>query len=285
MTNEELAERIQAGENELMEVLWQGVERLVAWQARRVLTVLDGYGGVEFGDLYDAGYIALVRAVENFRPGEGAFSTWLMFFLRTEFAQTAGYRTKRQRKDPLQNYVSLSTPLGEEDGDVLEDVLPDPRSEEPFGTVEEQQYRSQLRDVLDSMLAELPEQQQEIIQKRYFEQCSRMALGQRFGLSMQRVAQIEEIALSTLREPPFIYRLEEFIDSKTPYYLSVSARDFQRTRTSAVEKIVLLRERWRTLMTRSNNNERKEKNQTVPRLISGGSSPDRSIGEFREESG
>ena len=45
MTNEELAERIQAGENELMEELWRGVERLVVWQARRVLTVLDGYGG------------------------------------------------------------------------------------------------------------------------------------------------------------------------------------------------------------------------------------------------
>lgn len=42
MTNEELALRIQNGEQSLMEALWNNVERLVAWHARKIIAVLQG---------------------------------------------------------------------------------------------------------------------------------------------------------------------------------------------------------------------------------------------------
>ncbi len=69
MTNEELVERVQAGERDTLSVLWTQVERFVAMQARRRLILSGGLGGVEFGDLYDSGYIALVAAVDTYDLG------------------------------------------------------------------------------------------------------------------------------------------------------------------------------------------------------------------------
>lgn len=71
MTNEELVERVQAGERDTLPVLWAQVERFVASQARRRLILSGGLGGVEFGDLYDSGYIALVAAADTYDPAAG----------------------------------------------------------------------------------------------------------------------------------------------------------------------------------------------------------------------
>lgn len=67
MTNEELVVRIRAGEQHLMGELWEQVEGLIKWKARRIMTILDSTGinsGVEFDDLYQSGYLALVAAVK-----------------------------------------------------------------------------------------------------------------------------------------------------------------------------------------------------------------------------
>lgn len=62
MSNEELVAVIQAGASERMGELWQQVERLVSWKVSRVMTALNGRGGVEFEDLYHSGYPAMVAA-------------------------------------------------------------------------------------------------------------------------------------------------------------------------------------------------------------------------------
>lgn len=56
MSNEELVAVIQAGVPERMGELWDQVERLVSWKASRVMTALNGRGGVDFDDLYQSGY-------------------------------------------------------------------------------------------------------------------------------------------------------------------------------------------------------------------------------------
>lgn len=56
MSNEELAALIQGGERDKLVEPWAQVERFVAQQARRRLVLSAGLGGVEFGDLYNAGY-------------------------------------------------------------------------------------------------------------------------------------------------------------------------------------------------------------------------------------
>ena len=88
-------------------------------KARQVLAALDGKGGVELADLVNSGFLAMVAAVESYQPENGAFSTWFMYHLKTAFAETTGYRTRRSRNDPIQCAVSLSTPLSD-DGEAGE---------------------------------------------------------------------------------------------------------------------------------------------------------------------
>ena len=47
MSNEDLVLAIQNGEDR-MEELWQQTERLVRWKAKRIMSTLNGRGGVEF---------------------------------------------------------------------------------------------------------------------------------------------------------------------------------------------------------------------------------------------
>lgn len=96
ITNEELVIAIQAGENRMGE-LWEQVERLVKWKAKRIMTALELKGspcGVEFDDLYQSGYPALVEAVETYDPAAGAFSTWFMYYLQKAFAVVTGYLSR-----------------------------------------------------------------------------------------------------------------------------------------------------------------------------------------------
>ena len=89
MSNEELVALIQAGDREQLPRLWAQVERFVAKLARRRMVVTDGFGGVEFDDLYNSGYDALVTAAGSFDPGAGrSFIGWLTLHLKTAFARS-----------------------------------------------------------------------------------------------------------------------------------------------------------------------------------------------------
>lgn len=101
MSNEEIVARIQAGEEDLLETLWLRVERLIKWKANRVIRALNGYGGVEFDDLVNSCYPALIDAVKTYNPCNGAFTTWFMFYIQTAFAVITGNRTVRDRNDPI----------------------------------------------------------------------------------------------------------------------------------------------------------------------------------------
>ena len=75
-------------------------------------------GGVEFGDLYNSGYLALIAAADTYNPTAGcSFIGWLSMSLKTAFAEAGGYRSRKQALDPLHRASSLNAPLGnDEDG-------------------------------------------------------------------------------------------------------------------------------------------------------------------------
>ena len=128
MTNEELVALIQGGARDKLPELWAQVERFVAVQAHKRLVLSAALGGVEFGDLYNAGYLALVAAVDSFDPGAGcSFISWLTLALKTAFAEAGGYRSRKQARDPLHRAGSLDVPVGEdEDSATLGDFQADP---------------------------------------------------------------------------------------------------------------------------------------------------------------
>lgn len=248
MTNEELVALIQAGDRARLAELWGQVERFVAMQANKRLVLSGGMGGVEFGDLYDAGYIAMVAAVETFDQDAGcSFIGWLVLALKTAFAEAGGYRSKR--RNPLDTAASLDAPAGEsEDGATLGDLQTDPEAVQAFQDVEDGIYLDQLRTALDRALAALPERQGATLRRRYYQDQTLEEIAANEGVHKETVRQWENKGLRAIRRSKARLELEQFIEQRTPYYLRVGVQAFHSTGESATERIVFKREKMRGLL-------------------------------------
>ena len=140
MTNEELAQRIKAGEKDLLGQLWEQTERLLRYLIERELRVSDKEeraeaAGVTREDLYQEGYFALLQAVEAYDPETGfTFSAFLKYPIKSAVNKAIGIRTAAGRNDPAAGAVSLDAPVSGEDGedDALVEALKDFLS--PFAT-------------------------------------------------------------------------------------------------------------------------------------------------------
>ena len=158
MGNEELVVLIQAGDRDRIVELWHQVRRMVYKQAAR----WAGLGGTTIEDLTQAGFIAMLRAVDSYDPSRGTkFSTHLFLRLRAELSAATGWSSKTARLDPLQNAVSLDAPLTDEEDATLADFIPDPAAAAEMGNAE-------VRIGVAAILAELPEDQQRAVRGKYW---------------------------------------------------------------------------------------------------------------------
>ena len=176
MTNEELVALIQAGERDRLPELWEQVERFVALQANRLLHAMGpdraALAGVEFGDLYNSGYFALVDAAERYDPEAGAkFITFFAMRLKSYFSDTTGFRLARQRKDPLNSSKSLDARLkeGDEDSGAFGDFIPDPKAAQTLQDVEDGIQRDYTRQAVRQALEQLPTEERLAIKAYYYE--------------------------------------------------------------------------------------------------------------------
>lgn len=242
MSNEELVAEIQAGATEYLSELWEQVAGLVKWKATRVMTVLNGRGGVEIEDLYQSGYLAMVKAAETYDPAAGsAFSTWFMFHLKRAFAEATGYRTKRGQSEPLNNSISLDTPLTDDtDSNDLMDVIADPAGLQWRESLEDAMWRKQLQAVVDAALSTVPEQYREILRLRYWDDMTLEDIGNLRGLSKERVRQMENKGIRQLRQPKTASQLYPFYDFD--FYSGNGLGAFRRSGMSAQERYLLIQE-------------------------------------------
>ena len=134
-TNEDIVAAIQSGDRDLLLVLWEQNRGLIYIKARRMMSVIRTCrrADIDMDDLMQAGFLGLSAAVERFDPSIGnKFLTVLDMTLQTAFANETGYRTMKQRNDPLNIAVSLDAPPGngsdcESYADiVLADIVEDP---------------------------------------------------------------------------------------------------------------------------------------------------------------
>lgn len=245
MSNEELVSHIQSGSVEYMEPLWWQVERFVKSRAGALAAVLSPRYGVTFDDLYNCGFIAMTKAVETYRAGEGmSFISWLAYYLRNEFAAAAGYRTKKIIT--LNRCASLDAPLpGDDDGDTTRgDLIADPT--EHYANCEERIYSAQLRKALEDVIADIDAEQREIIEQHYFQGLELAEIDKRSGAEKYTAKRKHDKALRSVRKKVFATaagkRLRDFVDENTNFYRHVSKHEFLNTQTSAVEKTVFERE-------------------------------------------
>lgn len=208
MTNEELAQRIKAGEKDLLGQLWEQTERLLKYMIDRELRVSDKEeraeaAGVTREDLYQEGYFALLQAVEAYDPETGfTFSAFLKYPIKSAVNRALKIRNGKAIPDPLFTAINLDAPIrsqkGEPDGDrTYYNNHPDERDLIKEAT--ERLFREALHEDLEKGLAELPDREERVLRAKYYEGRPLEEIGSREGLSMERARQIEQDALEQLR--------------------------------------------------------------------------------------
>ncbi|MER3401022.1 MAG: RNA polymerase sigma factor RpoD [Thermoflexus sp.] len=109
--------------------------------------------------------------------------------------------------------MSLETPVGEEEDSELADFIEDQRTPSPMEEAHLTMLREQLRKILDT----LPERERQVIEVRFGLKDGRWRtldeVGQMFGLTRERIRQIESKALRKLRHPLFSRKLRDYLGS------------------------------------------------------------------------
>lgn len=110
-----------------------------------------------------------------------------------------------------QDPVSLETPIGEEDDSHLGDFIKDERTMGP----EEFTTQEMLKEELDGVLLTLTEREEKVLRLRFGlddGQCRTLEeVGQIFGVTRERIRQIEAKALRKLRHPSRSRKLKDFM--------------------------------------------------------------------------
>lgn len=242
VSNEELVAAIQSGQDRMGE-LWAQVEKLVMWKAHRIMGALEARGGcgVTFEDLYQSGYPALVDAVETYDPAAGAFTTWLMYYLRKAFAEATGYCTRKGQNEPLNNSLSLDTPLTDEtDSDDLMAIIADPAGMNGLEAAEVAIYHQQLHDALEKALDDIPDQYSEVLRQRHYEGLTLAEIGERRGTTPERIRQMESKAVRLMRKPSIACHIRPFYDFD--FYCGTGLGAFQHTGMSIQERYLVIEE-------------------------------------------
>ena len=250
-SNEELAVLIRSGATEYLPELWEQISGLVIWKANRILSALElrgswGKCGIELGDLFHEGYPAMVNAVETYCQENGAFSTWFMFYLQKAFAELMGYRTKRQKCEPLNNSVSLNSPLSvsdEPNPGELADLVTDPQSTALMEHTDETIWRNQLHTALEAALSDLPNQMAEILRAKFWDGADRSEIAAAKGMTSEKVRSLEGQAIRTLRKPKHACKLIDYYEFD--FYSGIGLTTFKHTGASIQERYLMIQEERR----------------------------------------
>lgn len=111
-----------------------------------------------------------------------------------------------------QNPTSLATPIGEEKDSKLQDVIADDWSQSPEEYATSEYLKNQLKDILDT----LQDRERRVLSLRFGldDGVSRTLeeVGKEFGVTRERIRQIEAKALKKLKEKSSQQKLDDYID-------------------------------------------------------------------------
>lgn len=236
MTNEELAERIKAGESALMADLWENCHKLLIHLmhqelARGKRAHMEGRGLSE-EDLQQELYFALCKAVEGYKPEAGyKFTTYLDLNVKSVVDRALGLT---KASDPLDTANSLDTPIADGEDATFGDFLEDPESGAAFAEVEEADYLTKLHADLEEALSELPERKERTIRARYLEDKTIAEIAESNNVSGETARRDEYEALMQLREAQALQSYRADIIEKYSYHSGL--RSFRSNNfTSGVE--------------------------------------------------
>ena len=247
MSNEDLAQMIQAGNTDLYTALWENVRGFVVKMAERRMLYVQDPAAVEKDDLIQAGFLGLVAAVRSFDPGGGySFLSCLKNHLKRAFNVACGVAWERVARDPIHRAISLDAPVNADDpeGDALVDHIRAPG--DLAGAVEDSVYREQLRGQLDKLLSRLSPKAADVIRSTFFSGELTEEIAARYGMTAKNLCSSRNGYMTQLRaaarNTPEGAALRRFLDDYTDFYIQIGPDSFARTHTSAPEYLAMKRE-------------------------------------------
>ena len=113
-----------------------------------------------------------------------------------------------------QEPISLESPVGEEEDSSLGDFIPDPDTLTPY----EYTSKEMLKRELDAVLETLTDREEKVLRMRFGLLDGRTRtleeVGKEFGVTRERIRQIEAKALRKLRHPSRSKKLKDFTNGK-----------------------------------------------------------------------
>lgn len=210
LTNEQLFDFIKDGNEDLKPVLWERVKNLAYMLSSRFYTKnmeLCRSRGLEEWDIKQLSYLAYASLFESYNTEKKyGYTTALGYALSRQLREALG-----KGADTLNRIASsLDEIIGdEEDGRTVADLIADEDSSAPFEQIEDSSERESISRTLHEAIETLNEQEQGVINGRYFREKTFEELSQEMNISGERVRQVEARALRNLRKPKILRRLND----------------------------------------------------------------------------
>lgn len=134
-----------------------------------------------------------------------------------EIAEKMGISVEKvqQIQKIQQEPISLESPVGEEEDSSLGDFISDPSALDPY----EYTAKVKLREELDEVLGTLTDREERVLRLRFGLLDGRMRtleeVGKEFGVTRERIRQIEAKALRKLKHPARSRKLKDFMTKRS----------------------------------------------------------------------
>lgn len=179
MTDEQLVEATRQGDSEALDFLITKYKPLVRMKVKSYFLI-----GADKEDIIQEGMIGLFKAVRDFNDGHQASFKAFAELCITRQMITAIKTATRQKHMPLNSYVSLDKPVGDdEQASTLMDLLETDSSEDPANFVV---HREQFLDMESRINAILSPFEQKVL-ALYIDGCSYQEIAEQLGRHVKSI--------------------------------------------------------------------------------------------------
>lgn len=208
--------------------------KLANYWAGRYAWTLEKRNDLDREDLQQAAFVGVLRAIKDFNEEKDGFVTLAGYYARNEIRKLLGIRNGKL--PPV--LESLDEPLNEETEDTLLDMVADESIPDPDDSLIAEDMKQTVRDAVNR----LQEDQRAIVSLRFFDGLTYPETASQMQITQNQAIQIYNNAKRNLRHDKYLRSLAD-VDRRTDYMHHVGVAQFNSTMTSAVEDIVMWRER------------------------------------------
>lgn len=208
--------------------------RLASYWAGRYMWAIEKRNDIDRDDLQQAAFLGILEARKAYKEERGGEVTLAGFYARKEIRALLGIRSGKL--PPI--LESLDEPLNDETDDTRLDLLADETIPDADAALLEEEKRQTVRDAVERLKPD----QKAVVKLRFFQGMTYKQAAAEMDVTPERAASIWDNARLRLSRDRYLKAVAE-VNRRTPYLYGVGVTRFNSTFTSAVEELVLMRER------------------------------------------